>query len=1308
MNKNLQQMLAFAPFGCAYLQLITEKKSKTPDFIFLETNPEFEMITGLKGSQIINHKVTDVVAGKSVSTSFLLDLLSDDNSPLTGTYIEYFSPFRKRWYKTGLSQADEDHYFLCFLDIHEQIMIKESLQDMAQVAIRTTDSVVITDGDSNILWVNEAFERLTEYTLEEVKGRKPGTFLHGKDTNMDAFRQIMEAHRNNKAIRIEILNYTKSGRPYWKDLNLNPIANHEGVYDKFIVIEREITDRKLEQQSLQFALTKQKVLNELLEISTQVKQLDAFLDNAIDVILRMPFLNILPKIGIFTLADDKNLQLKAHRNLSAEIQKACAKVPFGRCMCGKAAQTGKVQFASNLNHQHEILYEGITQHGHYNIPIIAQNEVLGVLVVYLPEGHLRDQGEVEFLNAVSDILASKITNINIEESLAQNEKKYRNIFENVQDVFYQTDMSGVVTEISPSIKRYSGYEADEVIGNPISKFYYYPDDRQKLLELLMQKREVVDFEVRLRTKDSKVVYTSVNSHLLFNTDHQVIGIEGSLRDISERVKMDQVNKIQFKIATAVTTTGDLNELIEIIREELGRNMETSNFIVALYNEKTDTLSSPFFKDEFDVIEDWPAEKSLTGLVIHENQSLLLHQNDIEELENSEKIKRRGGRAACWLGVPLRSEGKPIGAFVVQSYHDTNAYSEGDMELLEFISNQISVAIRRKKDEDEIALLSKSISQSPVSVVITDISGKIEYVNPKFTEITGYQFDEAIGQKPNILKSGKQSVDLYHDLWQTIKSGNQWTGELYNKKKNGELFWEFVSISPILDNTGKMNHFVAVKEDITDRKRSDDQMRDLASRLTTLIANLPSGILLETPQRKIRQTNIEFCKLFGIPAPPEVLVGYDCKAASDQAKDLFVDPAYFQLRIDEILAGKKPVLNEELNLLDGRTFLRDYVPILTTEEEYENLWHYRDITHQKKVEQDLKKQTDLQKILMDISSNYINMPLAQIEEEIMVSLNELAHFVDADRAYVFNYNWEQKFCQNTHEWCNEGISSYKDDLQNLSLDHMKHWTSDHKLGLPIIVADVQIWQGNNHLRKLLKSHKVKSLISIPLMSDSKCVGFVGFDSVRNCHAYSRSEEILLTVFSEMLVNVRQRATLEKSLIEEKKKSDTANKAKSEFLANMSHEIRTPLNGVIGFTDLLLKTPLNKTQIQYAENINISGLSLLGIINDILDFSKIEAGKMELDLLKSDIIELAEQASDIIKYHASQKGLELLLNIQQDMPRFAVVDPVRIKQILVNLLGNAVKFTDYGEVELKLTFSEIDENKGSFSFFSLFMFLHCKIM
>ncbi|WP_343702375.1 PAS domain S-box protein [Chitinophaga sp.] len=176
---------------------------------------------------------------------------------------------------------------------------------------------------------------------------------------------------------------------------------------------------------------------------------------------------------------------------------------------------------------------------------------------------------------------------------------------------------------------------------------------------------------------------------------------------------------------------------------------------------------------------------------------------------------------------------------------------------------------------------------------------------------------------------------------------------------------------------------------------------------------------------------------------------------------------------------------------------------------------------------------------------------------------------------------------------------------------------------------------------------------------------------------------ITGYLGIATDVTKRKRMEEALVTAKLQAEQVSHAKTEFLANMSHEIRTPLNGIIGFTDLALKTGLNETQHQYITIVHQSANVLLSIINDILDLSKIEAGKLELHLENTNLVDLAAAATDIISYQARQKNLMVVLDIDKDMPHVVVADGLRLKQVLVNLLGNAVKFTERGEVELKMS-------------------------
>ncbi len=542
-------------------------------------------------------------------------------------------------------------------------------------------------------------------------------------------------------------------------------------------------------------------------------------------------------------------------------------------------------------------------------------------------------------------------------------------------------------------------------------------------------------------------------------------------------------------------------------------------------------------------------------------------------------------------------------------------------------------------------------------------------NPAAASIAGVPLEALIGKpcRRHLCPAGMECCPVF-DLGQEVENS-----ERTLCRADGKIVPVLRTVTPLeLDGEAfLLESFM----DITDRKETEKELEFLS----TITVNMSDSIIVTDKDFKINYLNRR----------AEELYGYDIEEIQGLMPDILnAEPLAeeIQRELYETVSSGKTYRAESLNRKkDGSTFICEYTvkPLVGKDgAPYAYVGIQRDITDRKRAEQELQFQTRLQELLTEIASTYISLPLNRMDSAIETSLGEMGIFVGADRVYLFDYDLEKQVCNNTHEWCAEGIPPQIDKLQGIPLDTIPQWLEIHQGGETLYIYDVQALPAEDSIRRLLEPQGIKSLIAVPMMDNDRCLGFAGFDSVRSHHSYSDAEKRLLTLFAQMLVNIRKRREIEQALVLATDQAQAATRAKSEFLANMSHEIRTPMNGVIGMISLLLDTELTEEQQRFAEIAHKNGEALIKIINDILDFSKIEANKLELEEIDFNLLELVESLSAALGLRADEKGIELIHEIKPGTPVFLRGDPGRLRQILTNLMENAIKFTEKGEVFLQV--------------------------
>ena len=561
-------------------------------------------------------------------------------------------------------------------------------------------------------------------------------------------------------------------------------------------------------------------------------------------------------------------------------------------------------------------------------------------------------------------------------------------------------------------------------------------------------------------------------------------------------------------------------------------------------------------------------------------------------------------------------------------------------------------------EAELEMLSLAVEQSFASVVITDAQGSIEYVNPRFCEVTGYTAEEALGRNPRILKSNEHPPEFYQELWQTLKRGENWRGEFRNRKKDGALFWESASISPIRGKNGEISRYIAIKEDITEQKAVQEEVLRNEERLRFSLAameafywmnDLSAGTLVYDSPR--------FFEQFGYTRE-EIPVASDDYVAMIHPDDRAATNASFR----EHILGKTAVHRAEFRIRrkDGTWVWTLNVGRIIEWGEEGNVTKVAG----------LSLSIDQQK---------------RVQRELAEKQGFLQSLIDNAGALIYAKDLEGRY-----------ILVNKDFPPMLGLDDTD----------PIGKTDRDLF--GDEAASLLRENDEKVLGAVSARTSEETIMVKGrpriFNSVKfplmdasgapyavcGISTDITDRKGIETALHQRLTQLDQTQTamlnMMEDLDEEKEKAEAATRAKSDFLANMSHEIRTPMNAIIGLSHLALKTELTPKQRDYIDKVHLSAQSLLGIINDILDFSKIEAGKLDIEIIDFNLNDVLDNLSSLVVSKTLEKGLELIFNLDTAVPVYLKGDPLRLGQILLNLANNAVKFTEKGEIEVSVSVAE----------------------
>ena len=695
---------------------------------------------------------------------------------------------------------------------------------------------------------------------------------------------------------------------------------------------------------------------------------------------------------------------------------------------------------------------------------------------------------------------------------------------------------------------------------------------------------------------------------------------------------------------AVRMTADLNRLVQIVQR--------TTHLVFVGDAQHRMV---WFNDAFSNFVDAKLSAA-TGLEV---RSLLnLEGNDSDGLRAFRNALEQHGELR--VQVPLAAPTGEQRWFDIDLQPETNARGKytGFVVIAADITSQRAAADQVANAMRENEALLNAIDQHSI-VSISDPAGNILFTNNMFSRISGYSREELLGKNHRILNSHQRPTSYWTSMWKTISAGYIWRDTVCNRAKDGSLYWVDTVIAPKFDAHGRIEKYISVRSDVSEARRVQEAVHRNNQILQSILENIPVALSVFNKELHLIAHNDKFGELMEFPAA--LLTGpqvhYEDLLRFNLARGEFgdVEPeSYVQQRIETARAPQNHHIERVRpngTVLDIHGAPMPGGGFVTT---------YADITERKRAQAELQRTTSMLQSVLDSAS------------EVAVITLDLNHAIS-----LFNKGAQRMLGYAPDEVIGKlGLSAFFDAAEiEARGSAMSAQLERQVLGLQVVLDESVLGKRSEWTLLRKNGERFAAALVVTPLTDATGT-HAGYLGVGHDITQEKEHETRLQVATE--------------------RAEQASTAKGQFLANMSHEIRTPMNAILGMLKLLQNTALDPRQQDYAVKTESAARSLLGLLNDILDFSKAEAGKMELDLQPFDLDVVMRDLSVILSANVGARGIEILFDVDTRIPPALVGDSMRLQQILINLGGNAIKFTEHGEVVISVLLQQCTERAATVLF------------